>query len=76
MTQFADFMAIPLTSIYNEIACTSKWPVCWKKEFVTVIPKKTNPEGLGDLRNISCTMFESYVLDSLALTTSERSHVS
>ena len=40
------------------------------KEFVTTIPKKSNPEGLGDLRNISCTMlaskiFESFILDTL-----------
>ena len=41
-----------------------------KKEFETIIPKKPNPEGLGDLRNISCTMlaskmYETYVLDWL-----------
>ena len=40
----------------------------WKQEFVTTIPKKTVPEGVNDLRNISCTMlpskiFESYVLN-------------
>ena len=33
-------------------------------------PKKSNPQSLGNLRNISCTMlaskiFESYVLDFL-----------
>ena len=37
-----------------------------------MIPKKKKPEGLGDLRNISCTklaskIFESYVLDLLKL---------
>ena len=41
-----------------------------EKEFVTIIPKKTNPASLNDLRNISCTMlaskmYESYVLDWL-----------
>ena len=41
-----------------------------KREFVTVIPKRSSPQNLDDLRNISCTMlaskvFESFVLDSL-----------
>lgn len=68
MTQLSDFFAVPLTSIFNEIMKTFIWPVCWKREFVTVIPKKSSPECLRDLRNISCTMlsskiYESYVLD-------------
>ena len=68
VTQMADFFAVPLTDIYNEISSTYVWPRCWKKEFVTIIPKKSSPQELGDLRNISCTMlsskiFESYVLD-------------
>ena len=70
MTKFTDFFTIPLTDIYNTIVQTKVWPVRWKKEFVTIIPKKHNPEKLGDLRNISCTLlaskiFESYVLDWL-----------
>ena len=70
VTDFSDFFAIPLTSVYNEILSTYVWTVCWKKEFVRVIPKKPTPEGLGDLRNISCTflaskVFESFVLDGL-----------
>ena len=49
---------------------TGIWPKEWKREFVTIIPKKFKPEEIGDLRNISCTMlaskvFESYVLDWL-----------
>ena len=30
---------------------------------MTAIPKKTVPEGPNDLRNISCTMLPSYVLN-------------
>ena len=68
VTQFADFLAIPLADIYNCITSTRRWPVCWKREFVTIIPKKTNPVDLSELRNISCTllaskMYESYLLD-------------
>ena len=70
MTNYSDFFALPLASIYNEILRTFVWPTCWKREFVTVIPKKTGPQDFSDLRNISCTMlaskiFESYVLDML-----------
>ena len=70
MTDSSDFFAIPLTNIYNEILETFIWPVCWKEEFVTVIPKKSSLETFNDLRNISCTLlaskiFESYVLDFL-----------
>ena len=72
VTQFSDFFAIPLTAIYNDILNSYIWPVCWKKEYVTVIPKKSTPQELGDLRNISCTLlaskvFESFVLDDLKL---------
>ena len=49
VTLFADFFAIPLTAIYNDILSSYIWPTSWKKEFVTVIPKKATPEGLGAL---------------------------
>ena len=79
VTQFADFLAIPLADIYNSITASKEWPVCWKKEFVTVIPKKSNPESLADLRNISCTLleskiYESYVLDWMKLEVNLRSN--
>ena len=50
---------------------THSWPLRWKEEFVTPIPKKPVPGGLNDLRNISCTalfskVFESFILDKLA----------
>ena len=51
-------------SIYNAIISVKVWPVAWKKEYVTVIPKKKMPEAMGDLRNISCTRFVSKVFES------------
>ena len=71
VTRFADFLAISLTAIYNDIL-SYVWPTCWKKEYVTVIPKKPTPQEVGDLRNISCTLlaskiFETFVLDDLKL---------
>ena len=60
-------LSIPLTNIYNEILKTFVRPISWKREHVTVIPKKGIPEGFGDLRNISCTLlisklFEAHIL--------------
>ena len=67
MTKYSDFLAIPLTDIFNTIVATKVWPAIWKEEYVTVIPKRTLPTEI-DLRNISCTklsskIFESYVLE-------------
>ena len=67
MTKFADFFAIPLTSIYNEIAQTYVWPAQWKTEYVTVIPKCSTPQSFGDLRNISCTLLVSKIMESYVL---------
>ena len=67
-SKYGDLLAIPLCAIYNEITRTRVWPLIWKQEFVTTIPKKSVPESINDLRNISCTMlpskmYESYVLN-------------
>jgi hypothetical protein len=70
VTKYADLFAIPLTNIYNTISEKMVWPAIWKREYVTPIPKKTIPETMDDLRNISCTalvskVYESYVLEWL-----------
>ena len=57
----ADFLARPLALIYNTISTTSTWPLLWKQEFVTPIPKKSLPSSMNDLRNISCTALFSKV---------------
>lgn len=41
LTQFSDFLAIPLTNIFNKITRSKVWPLSWKVEYVTVIPKKS-----------------------------------
>ena len=68
MSTYGDLLALPLCNIYNCITLTKVWPSIWKEESVTVIPKKTIPESMDDLRNISCTalpskIYESYVLN-------------
>ena len=71
LNRCAPALSVPLAAIYIEILRFYTWPVLWKREFVTVIPKKTNPTSLSDLRNISCTnafskIFEQHVLSRLA----------
>ena len=39
----------------------------WKTEYVTAIPKKSHPESLNDLRNISCTALFSKVYEGFIL---------
>ena len=63
----APSIAIPLTCIYNHVLRHFDWPVHWKREFVTVIPKKSSPEDFSDLRNISCTLMFSKVLEQYVL---------
>ena len=67
MTMNADFFAIPLTSIYNEILSTFQWPLDWKTEYVTVIPKTGTPQSFSDLQNISCTKLVSKIMESYVL---------
>ena len=67
LAKFGDLLAIPLCSKYNEITRSRVWPRDWKQEFFTTIPKKTNPESVNDLRNISCTMLPSKIYESYIL---------
>ena len=43
------------------------WPTVWNQEFVTTIPKKSLPESINDLRNISCAMLPSKIYESYIL---------
>lgn len=57
------YLAWPLSAIFNQITRTTVWPIHWKREYVTVIPKKSSPSDFSDLRNISCTLFFSKVFE-------------
>ena len=67
INEAAPYLAPPLTHIYNTITATSTWPLKWKEEFVTHIPKKNVPQSMNDLRNISCTALFSKVYESFVL---------
>ena len=61
------YLAGPLSFIFNTMIETQCWPMKWKEEFVTPIPKKSVPESMNDLRNISCTALFSKVFESFVL---------
>lgn len=64
----SEALAWPLSAIYNDVIINYVWPTHWKREFVTIIPKKATPTSFADLRNISCTLFFSKVLEQYVLT--------
>ena len=45
----AHLLAVPVADVFNSIISTLVWPIAWKREFVTVIPKKPIPESFADL---------------------------
>ena len=67
VTKFCDLIAIPLHCIYNKVLRDYQWPEIWKRETVKIIPKKSIPESLKDVRNISCTPLFSKVLEHFVL---------
>ena len=65
--KFPELFAVPVAKIFNSINETGRWPVKWKKEPITVIPKNPKPSGLAECRNISCTLYLSKVLEGVLL---------
>ena len=66
--EFAAEISTPLTEIINECLKQNYYPKLWKLEWVTPVPKITNPKILKDLRKISCTssfskIFEGFLKD-------------
>ena len=65
VNEAAPFLAPPLCHICITMIATNTWPMKWKEEFVTPIPKV--PKGINNLRNISCTAFFGNVFESVVL---------
>ena len=61
--EFAPDLALPVSSIVNNIASTGEWPSPWKLEYVVPIGKVPSPETEDDLRPISLTSFFSKVTE-------------
>lgn len=67
LTANVDAIAPPLTVIINKALEEKIWPTTWKLETVSIIPKKSHPETLGDTRNISYTPVFSKILEFFVL---------
>ena len=68
VNNYADFLSVPLESIYNAVTLEYHWPLVWRKEYVTIIPKGDDPKDLGGCRSISCTNLFSKILESFLLS--------
>ena len=60
-------MVTPIKSIFYAINPTKEWPMPWKIEYQSCIPKTSNPENLGQCRNISCIAYLSKVYELYVL---------
>ena len=67
VAKFSDMLAVPLHFIYCQVYSSLEWPDLWSQETVTLIPKNSNPDGLKQLRNLSCTPLFSKVLEGFIL---------
>ena len=66
--EFAAELAGPLSDIINTCLLDQIYPKLWKHEWVSPVPKITNPKVVQDLRKISCTsdynkLFEGILKD-------------
>ena len=66
-SRFPEKLAIPVTHIFNLITSTKQWPSPWKTEYITVIPKVTNPQEPSECRNIACTNYLSKLYEGIVL---------
>ena len=63
--EFAAEIAEPTCNIYNTASTEGIWPVIWKQEIVTPIPKVYPPKNPDDLRKIAGTKKLSKIYEAL-----------
>ena len=66
--EFYAELSTPLTDIINSSLNQSVYPMLWKEETVTPVPKVTHPQAINDLRKIASTsdfskVFEAFLKD-------------
>lgn len=61
-------LALPLTTIFNNILSTSKWPTLWKKARVVAIYKKKGKQDPKNYRPVSLLSTVGKILESLITT--------
>ena len=61
----AEFLAEPLTNIFNTCLREGKYPGAWKQEYVKLVPKHSKKlETLKDVRKIASTSDYSKTFES------------
>ena len=65
--EFGPELAAPLSTIYNNIVKTGKWPENWKIEHGLPLKKTTIPENEEQIRIISLTPFFSKVFERFVM---------
>ena len=53
ISEYAVELSFPLSNILNTSTLSGVWPLLWKYEYVTPVPKVFPPETTDDLRKIS-----------------------
>ena len=66
--EFMVELASPLCKLFNKIAQSAIWPLQWRMEYITPIPKIPLPQTEEDLRPISLTSFYSKVMEGFVVT--------
>lgn len=67
INRVAKVISEPVSKIFNSVPKCMIWPDLWRTEYQTIIPKKTNPSNLSEVRNLSCTNFLSKVLETFVI---------
>ena len=65
ISEFADDLTLPLTHIINACLQQGKYPIIWKNEIVTPVPKVFPPEQLKHLRKIAGLFIFSKIMDKI-----------
>jgi hypothetical protein len=63
--EYAVELSFPLSNILNTSTLSGVWPLLWKYEYVTPVPKVYPPETTDDLRKISGTKNFSKIFEAL-----------
>ncbi|XP_065582682.1 uncharacterized protein LOC136041831 [Artemia franciscana] len=63
--EYAPFIAKPLSVLIN--LCLGIFPAVWKKAYVRIIPKVTNPKSCDELRPISQTLCLAKVAETFIM---------
>ena len=67
LKEFSAELSYPVHKLLNRIVQTAKWPLQYKREYITPIGKVPQPETEDDLRPIALTAFFSKVMEQFVV---------